>query len=53
MSLTTDRELESVIRDQVREDGRVDMEELRIVCRHGVVSLDGSLPSGEEHSIVL
>jgi hypothetical protein len=53
MSLTTDRELESVIRNQVREDGRVDMEELRIVCRHGVIYLDGSLPSEEEHSIVL
>jgi DnaK suppressor protein len=53
MSLTTDRELESAIRDQVREDGRVDMEELRIVCRHGVVYLDGSLPSEEEHSILL
>ncbi|HSF29279.1 MAG TPA: TraR/DksA C4-type zinc finger protein [Candidatus Tectomicrobia bacterium] len=53
MSLTTDRELESAIRELVREDGRVDIEELRIVCRHGVVYLDGSLPSEEEHSIVL
>jgi RNA polymerase-binding protein DksA len=53
MSLTTDRELESAIRDQVREDGRVDMEELRIVCRHGVVYLEGSLPSEEERSILL
>jgi DnaK suppressor protein len=53
MSLTTDRELENTIRDQVREDGRVDMEELRIVCRHGVVYLDGSLPSEEERSILL
>jgi DnaK suppressor protein len=53
MSLTTERELESAVREQVREDGRVDMEELRIVCRHGVVYLDGSLPSEEEHSILL
>jgi hypothetical protein len=53
MSLTTDRELEGAIRDQVREDGRVDMDELRIVCRHGVVYLDGSLPSEEEHSMLL
>jgi DnaK suppressor protein len=53
MSLTTDRELESAIRDQVRQDGRVDMEELRLVCRHGVVYLDGSLPSEDERSIVL
>jgi RNA polymerase-binding transcription factor len=53
MSLTTERELERAIRDQVRQDGRVDMEELRLVCRHGVVYLDGSLPSEEQHSIVL
>jgi DnaK suppressor protein len=53
MSLTTDLELESAIRDQVRKDGRVDMEELRIVCRRGVVYLDGSLPSEEERSILL
>lgn len=53
MSLTTERELESAIRDQVREDGRVDMEELRLVCRHGVVYLDGLLPSEEQHSILL
>jgi hypothetical protein len=29
------------------------MEELRLVCRHGVLYLDGSLPSEEERSIVL
>jgi DnaK suppressor protein len=52
VSLTTERELESAIRDHVREDGRVDLEELRIVCRHGVVYLDGALPSEEEHSIL-
>ncbi len=53
MSLTTERELESAIRDQVREDGRVDMEELRLVCRHGVVYLEGALPSEEQHRILL
>jgi hypothetical protein len=53
MSLTTARELEDAIRDQVRHDGRVDLEELRLVCRHGVVYLDGSLPSEEQHSILL
>lgn len=52
VSLITDRELEALIRDQVREDGRVDMEELRLVCRHGVVILDGVLPSVEQHSIL-
>lgn len=46
-------ELEGVIREHLREDRRVDMEELRIVCRHGVVHLSGSVPSEGEHQIVL
>jgi DnaK suppressor protein len=52
VSLVTDAELEQLIRDLVRDDGRVDMEELRLVCRHGVVVLDGVLPSVEQHSIL-
>jgi DnaK suppressor protein len=52
-SLLTGRELEEAIRDQLHEDGRVDLEELRIVCRHGVVYLDGSLPSEAERQILL
>lgn len=52
-SLLTDRELEEVIREHVRDDGRVDLEELRIVCRHGIVHLDGALPSEAEHQILL
>lgn len=52
LSLLSDRELEEYIRDQVREDGRVDMDELRLVCRHGVVHLAGALPSEVEHSIL-
>lgn len=52
LRLLSDLELEAVVRDRVKEDGRVDMEELRIVCRHGVVHLGGSLPSEAEHSIL-
>jgi hypothetical protein len=48
----TDREIELELRDLVQGDGRVDTEELRIVCRHGVVHLDGALPSEAEHEIV-
>ena len=51
-SLLTGRELEEAVRDQLREDGRVDTEELRIVCRHGVVYLTGSLPSEQQHQIL-
>jgi RNA polymerase-binding protein DksA len=52
-SLLSGRELEDAIRDHLRDDGRVDMEELRIVCRHGVVHLTGSVPSEHERQIVL
>ncbi len=51
-ALLTDRELELELRELVSGDGRVDMEELRIVCRHGIVYLDGALPSEAEHQIV-
>lgn len=52
-SLLSGREMEEAVLDHLREDGRVDMEELRIVCRHGVVHLSGSVPSEREHKIVL
>lgn len=53
LELLSDRELEETLRELVREDGRVDMDELRIVPRHGVVYLDGALPSETEHQILL
>jgi hypothetical protein len=52
LRLLTDRELEASIKDLVRQDGRVDTDELRLVCRHGVVYLDGALPSEGEHRIL-
>ena len=53
LRLLSDRELEEYVREQVRDDRRVDIEELRLVCRHGVVHLEGALPSEAEHSILL
>lgn len=52
LRLLSDREVEEAIRDLLKEDGRVDIEELRITCRHGVVYLAGALPSEAEHSIL-
>jgi DnaK suppressor protein len=48
-----DREVKDALRELVREDRRVDMEELRLVCRHGVVHLEGAVPSEAEHQILL
>ena len=53
LSLMTDREVEAVLHELVREDGRIDMDELRIVPRHGVVYLDGAVPSETEHQMLL
>jgi len=52
-NLMSDREIEAALRELVREDGRIDGEELRIVFRHGVVYLDGAVPSTSEHQILL
>jgi RNA polymerase-binding protein DksA len=53
LSLLDDTELAMAIREHVKEDGRVEAEELRIVCRDGVVHLSGVLPSESEHQILL
>ena len=53
LSLLDDTELATAIREQLKEDGRVDAEELRIVCRNGAVHLSGVLPSETEHQILL
>lgn len=53
LNLLEDTELAEVIREHLKEDGRIDTEELRIVCRKGVVHLSGALPSELEHQIVL
>jgi DnaK suppressor protein len=48
-----DREVEEALRELVREDRRLDMDELEIVCRHGIVHLGGAVPSEAEHRILL
>jgi DnaK suppressor protein len=53
LSPFTDRELLEYIREQLKQDGRIDMEELRLVCRKGVVYLSGVIPSEAEHQILL
>jgi len=48
-----DQDLARVIREHLKEEGRIDTEELRIVCRDGTVHLSGALPSEAEHQILL
>jgi len=53
LSLLSDREVIEAIQEHLKEDGRIDMEELHVVCRKGVVYLSGTLPSEAEHQILL
>ena len=53
LSPLNDAEWVQVIRDHLKEDGRIDTEELRIACRKRVVYLTGALPSEVQHQILL
>jgi len=53
LNLLSDNELTEAIKEQLKEDGRIDMEELHTVCRKGAVYLSGSVPSEAEHQILL
>ena len=53
LELMDDEELRDHLRDLVSEDGQVDMHELQIIARNGVVYLEGALPSEPEHAILL
>ena len=48
-----DRDLKLSILDNLKNDGRLDLEELEISCRKGVVYLEGIIPSEIEHQILL
>jgi DnaK suppressor protein len=48
-----DEELQLLIMEHFRNDGRVDLDELEISCRKGMVYLEGILPSDSEHQILL
>jgi RNA polymerase-binding protein DksA len=53
MSTLSDEEIEDYIREHLAEDGRVDLDELQMTFRSGVIHLDGTLPSEAQHQIVL
>jgi DnaK suppressor protein len=48
-----DREIEAALRALVQDDRRIDTEELRLVCRHGIVHLEGAVPSEAEHRMLV
>jgi hypothetical protein len=53
LAILDDDELQEHLRELIRNDGRVDPEELQIQARNGVIYLEGALPSEPEHQILL
>jgi DnaK suppressor protein len=49
----SDEEVEGYLREHLQDDGRVDTHELQIAYHAGVITLDGALPSEEQHQMVL
>ena len=49
----SDEELGLLVPEHLGNDGRVDLKELEISYRKGVVYLEGVVPSEHEHSILL
>jgi osmotically-inducible protein OsmY len=52
ISSLTDEEIEDYLREQLAEGGRIDLDEVQITFRGGVIHLDGALPSEEQHQIL-
>ncbi len=48
-----DRDLKLSILDYLKNDGRLDLDEIEISCRKDVVYLEGIIPSEIEHQILL
>ena len=46
-------EVEAYVRERLAEDGRLALHELRVAYRDGVITLEGALPSEEQHQMVL
>jgi hypothetical protein len=53
LELLLDHEVAEALRELVRGDRRVDTDELRLVCRHGIIHLEGAVPSEAEHQILV
>ena len=47
------KELQMVILENIHNDGRIDLDELEISCRNGVVYLEGAVPNENEHQILI
>jgi len=53
LDILDDQELAAHLEELIRDDGRIDMHELRISAQKGVIYLEGALPSEPEHQMLL
>jgi len=53
LTLLEDPEIEEALRELVRDAGNIDMDELEISARDGVVHLEGALPSEKQHQALM
>lgn len=49
----TDEELAGAVVEELRNDGRVELDDLEVEARDGVIVLSGSLPSNRKHEVLL
>lgn len=47
------KELQMLILEGIRNDGRIDLDELEIYCRNEVIYLEGAVPNENEHQILI
>jgi DnaK suppressor protein len=52
LSLLDDAEIETALSDMIRDAGNIDMDELHISSRDGVIHLDGTVPSERQHQMI-
>ena len=49
LSLLDDAEIETALHDLIRDAGNIDVNELHIASRDGVITLDGTVPTERQH----
>lgn len=52
LSLLDDAEIETALYDIIRDAGNIDMDELHISSRDGVINLEGTVPSERQHQMI-
>ncbi len=52
LSLLDDEEIEAALNDMIRDAGNIDMDEVHVSSRDGMITLDGTVPSERQHQML-